>query len=149
MPIADRLHSAAVHLLRYARATDAESGLTPARTSVLSVLVFGGERSVGALAAEEQVSAPTMSRLVSALEADGWVERRPSRGDGRVVRVCATARARAMLTAARERRVARVAALLEGLTADECALLDRAAAHIECAVRQARGDAGGPPPRSG
>lgn len=142
--IADRLHSAALHLLRYARATDPESGLTPARASALSVLVFGGERSVGALAAAEQVTAPTMTRLVSALEADGWVERRASPLDGRVVLVSATPRAHAALQDARERRVARVAALLDGLSAREWAIVESAAARIEAAVREAAARAHGP-----
>lgn len=135
--IADRLHSAAIHLLRHARADDPESGLTPARASALSVLVFGGERSVGALAAAEQVTPPTMTRLVSALEADGWVERRPSPADGRVVLVAATRRAHAALEAAREQRVARIAGLLADLSAREWAIVESAAERIAAAVRAA------------
>ena len=40
--VADRLHSAAIHLLRYARKQDVLSREGPARLSALSVLVFGG-----------------------------------------------------------------------------------------------------------
>jgi len=40
--VADRLHSAAIHLLRRVRKQDAASGEGPARLSALSVLVFGG-----------------------------------------------------------------------------------------------------------
>ena len=45
------LHSAAIHLLRGLRAADRASGLTPARLSALSVLVFGGPCTLGELAA--------------------------------------------------------------------------------------------------
>ena len=40
--IADRLHSAAIHLLRRVRQQDTATGEGPARLSALSVLVFGG-----------------------------------------------------------------------------------------------------------
>jgi hypothetical protein len=53
--IADRLHSAAIHLLRRLRVRDRESGVGPAQLSALSVLVFGGPRSLGELADAEQV----------------------------------------------------------------------------------------------
>src|SRR5690349_20394741 len=81
--IADRLHSAAIHLLRSARKRDDASGLTGPRLSALSVVVFGGPLTIGALASAEQVSAPTMTRLVGALERAGLVERRRSDGDRR------------------------------------------------------------------
>ena len=39
---ADHLHSAAIHLLRTLRRSDARLGVGPAQLSALSVLVFGG-----------------------------------------------------------------------------------------------------------
>ena len=66
--IADRLHSAAIHLLRRVRKQDAATGEGPARLSALSVLVFGGPMTLGQLAAAEQVKPPTMSRIVTGLE---------------------------------------------------------------------------------
>ena len=66
--IADRLHSAAIHLLRRVRKQDAATGEGPARLSALSVLVFGGgPMTLGQLAQAEQVRPPTMSRIVSGL----------------------------------------------------------------------------------
>ena len=64
---ADRLHLAAIHLLRNVRASDVETGLSPARLSALSVLVFGGARTITQLAAAEQVRLPTMSGIVRGL----------------------------------------------------------------------------------
>lgn len=129
--VADHLHSAAIHLLRRVRRVDPESGVTAARLSALSVLVFGGPTTLGRLARAEQVSAPTMSRLVSALVRDGLAEREPHAEDGRAVVVTASARGRALLEQGRARRVAELTSLLEGLTDDELAALDRAARTIE------------------
>ena len=46
---ADRLHSAAIHLLRRVRRQDAASGLTAPRLSALSVVVFAGPVTLGQL----------------------------------------------------------------------------------------------------
>ena len=66
--IGDLLHSAAIHLLRKVRAQDRSAGIGPAQLSALSVLVFGGPRSLKELADAEQVRPPTMSRIVVGLE---------------------------------------------------------------------------------
>jgi hypothetical protein len=58
---ADRLHSAAVHLLRRLRRTDPLTGISAAQLSVLSVLM-GGPRTIGELALAEQVQPPTNNR---------------------------------------------------------------------------------------
>ena len=47
---ADRLHSAAIHLLRRLRREDAATGLSAPRLSALSVVVFGGPLTLGELA---------------------------------------------------------------------------------------------------
>ena len=73
--LADRLHSAAIHLLRLVRVQDAATGVAPARLSALSVIVFGGPVSLNDLARAEQVRPPTMSRIVDALEAEGLARR--------------------------------------------------------------------------
>ena len=89
---ADRIHSAAIHLLRRVRGVDAEAmGLSPARASALSVLVFGGARSLTELAEAERVTAATMSKLVSALGHAGFVRRYPDVNDARAIRIEATA----------------------------------------------------------
>src|SRR5207253_8380196 len=101
---ADRLHSAAIHLLRRLRVRDRESGIGPAQLSALSVLVFGGPRSLGELAEAEQVRPPTMSRIVSGLERTGLVKREATE-DGRRVRLVATAKGAKILWEGRKRRV--------------------------------------------
>jgi len=129
--VADRLHSAAIHLLRALRREDRALGVGPAKLSALSVLVFGGPRSIGALARAEQVRLPTMSRLVSALERDGLATRTPDPEDGRASRVHPTARGRTVLRQGRARRVATLTRRLEQLPEADRALLARAADLIE------------------
>ena len=48
--LADRLHSAAIHVLRYLRTEDEALGLTAPKLSALSVLVFRGPLTMGELA---------------------------------------------------------------------------------------------------
>lgn len=137
--VADRLHSAAIHLLRRVRVEDAATGVGPARLSALSVLVFGGPQTLGALAAAEQVRPPTMTRIVKGLVRNGLVTREVDAGDRRVVRVRATRRGRELLERGRRRRIEHLTRRLRGLSPRELALLMRAAALIEQAVRDASG----------
>src|SRR5713101_363659 len=88
--VADRLHSAAIHLLRRVRKQDAATGEGPARLSALSVLVFGGPMTLGQLAAAEQVKPPTMTRIVTGLESSGLAERAVDSKDARRVSIRAT-----------------------------------------------------------
>ncbi|HKE91758.1 MAG TPA: MarR family transcriptional regulator [Gemmatimonadales bacterium] len=129
--VADRLHSAAIHLLRALRREDRATGVGPAKLSALSVLVFGGPRSIGALARAEQVRLPTMSRLVAALERDGLAARTPDPADGRASRVHPTARGRSVLHRGRARRVEALTRRLAQLPEADRALLSRAADLIE------------------
>jgi DNA-binding MarR family transcriptional regulator len=129
--VADRLHSASIHLLRRVRRVDEETGLSAARLSALSVLVFGGPTTLGRLARAEQVSAPTMSRLVDALEREGLVTRGADERDGRAVLVAATAEGERILVEGRRRRTEELAGLFEELSADELEILGEAAAIVE------------------
>jgi DNA-binding MarR family transcriptional regulator len=116
--IADRVHAAAIRLLRRLRGTDSALGLSSPKASALSVLVFAGPQTLKDLAAAEQVRAPTMSRLVADLEADGLVTKEADVDDRRVVRIAATTKGRTLLESGRERR-------LEVLTAQIAALGER------------------------
>src|SRR3989449_11046410 len=101
---ADRLHSAAIHLLRRLRVRDRESGMGPAQLSALSVLVLGGgPRSLGELAGAEQVRAPTMRRIVAGLGRAGLVRRGKTEDGGRV-RLEATEKGTRILPEGRRRR---------------------------------------------
>lgn len=110
---ADRIHSASIHLLRRVAREDAAAGVSPARLSALSVLVFAGPRTVSELAAMERVKVPTMSRLVAAMEGEGLVRREPHGSDARAVVLHATAKGRRALDRGRELRLSLLEALLE------------------------------------
>jgi DNA-binding MarR family transcriptional regulator len=143
--IASRLHSAAVHLLRRARVDDPEmEGLTPARASALSVLGFGGARPLGELAAAEQVTAPTMSRLVSELERSGYVTREAGSDDARVVTVRATPKAVRALESGRQRRIGHVSALLDELSETEWTRVEKAVGLLERALGEVAPREGAP-----
>jgi DNA-binding MarR family transcriptional regulator len=127
LAVADRLHSAAIHLLRRVRTRDTESGVGPAQLSALSVLVFAGPRSLGELAAAEQVRPPTMSRIVAGLMRAGLVRRHVTKEDRRRLRLEATAKGTDLLWTARKRRVESLAASLRGLPAEQVEQLRQAA----------------------
>lgn len=129
--IAERLHAAALHLLRHVRRADPGSGVPPAQLSALSVLVFRGALSLTGLAAAEQVKPPTMTRIVDGLEASGLAIRRPDPADRRAALVAATAKGRRTMMKAREQRLAIVRDLLAPLPARDRAALDEASAVIE------------------
>lgn len=132
---ADRLHSAAIRLLRGVRRVDAAMGLGPAKSSALSVLVFGGPRSAGALAAAEGVKPPSLTRVIRELEADGLIRRRPDPRDGRAVTLEATAKARRTLEAGRARRTSLLAEWLATLDPMEARTLEQALPVLEKIVR--------------
>lgn len=132
---AERLHAAAIHLLRRLRREDDASGLTGPRLSALSVVVFDGPLTLSALAAAEQVRAPTMSRIVDAFVAAGLVTREPDPEDRRVALVRATAAGVRLLEEGRARRLAALSGELKELPPEDLATLARAAEILERVVR--------------
>jgi DNA-binding MarR family transcriptional regulator len=132
--LADRLHSAAIHVLRRVAREDAASGLGGPALSALSVVVFGGPVSLGRLAEAERVRPPTMTRTVQGLEAAGLVRRDSDPNDGRIVTISATEQGVEVLQAARARRVAALASSLAVFGERDLRTLERAAELLERAV---------------
>jgi DNA-binding MarR family transcriptional regulator len=129
--VADLLHSASIHLLRRAGEGDAATGLSAARLSALSVIVFRGPLTIRALAEAERVRSPTMSGIVNGLEGSRLVCRRPDSRDRRAVLVEATAAGRRLLSRGRARRIEAVAQRLADLSQTELTLLWRAGQLLE------------------
>jgi DNA-binding MarR family transcriptional regulator len=127
LDVADRLHGAAIRLLRAVRVVDDETGLSAPKLSALSVLIYGGPKSLTALARAEQVTAATMSKLVSDLEAEGLVVKRMDAADRRGVRIDVTAKGRALFQDARKRRLELLRSRVAKLSATERARLRDAA----------------------
>jgi DNA-binding MarR family transcriptional regulator len=140
--VASALNSGAIHLLRSLAAVDRLAGLTPARLSALSVIVFGGPRLLGELAAAEGVAGPTMTRIVDGLVAGGLAERRPDPRDGRAALIAATPAGEDLMRAAAGRRISAIASAIAELPAVDrrrltasAGLLDR----LATTVREAGG----------
>lgn len=124
--VADRLHSAAIHLLRRVRKQDEASGIGPAQLSALSVLVFGGPTTLGGLASAEMVKPPTMSRIVDALTRNGLAESVVDENDSRRLRIRATARGITLLQKGRRRRIKYLTEHLGNLPSEEVQRLEEA-----------------------
>ncbi|HKY49662.1 MAG TPA: MarR family transcriptional regulator [Candidatus Limnocylindria bacterium] len=132
--LADRLHSAAIHLLRRARRGDPLTGATPAQLSALSVLM-SGPKTLGDLAAAEQVRAPTISRLAAQMERIGLIRRRVDSSDRRVVRVEMTAKGRRTLGKGRQLRIADIERRVRRVDVREIETLEKAVTIIEGMLR--------------
>jgi DNA-binding MarR family transcriptional regulator len=147
------LNSAAIHLLRGMRAADRASGLTPARLSALSVLVFGGPSTLGHLARTEDVSGPTMTRIVDGLVNLGMATREEHPESARQVLISPTQAGVDLMQAAAGRRVDVIVAALAALpTGDRRAIVAAAPSLRELSARVpavardlARRDAPDPP----
>jgi DNA-binding MarR family transcriptional regulator len=134
--IADRLHSAAIHVLRRVRKQDTATGEGPARLSALSVLVFGGPMTLGQLAAAEQVKPPTMTRIINGLERSGLATRIADTRDARRVQIRATDKGVRLLQTARNRRIGYLADHLGTLSVKERTTLAQAVGILEDVLRR-------------
>jgi DNA-binding MarR family transcriptional regulator len=136
--LARRLDSVAIHQLRRLDREDSVAGASAARLSALAVLVFGGARTLGALAEAENVTPPSMTRLVTAMEADGLVTRAKSATDGRLVLVGATSKGERILEEGRKQRLAALAGWLGELRPGGLRTLDDAVDLLDEVLRVRR-----------
>ena len=113
------------------RAQRAETSLTLSQLATLATLDRHGALTPGELAAHEKVQPPSMTRLLSVLEAAGLVTRTAHPTDGRQVVMAVSAAGQAMLREDRRRRDAWLAQRLRTLDPDEVAVLGRAAAILD------------------
>jgi DNA-binding MarR family transcriptional regulator len=135
LAVADRLHSAAIHLLRRIRRQDVSSGVGPAQLSALSVLVFVGPRTLGELASAEQVKPPTMSRIIAGLKRSHLVSIAHDQNDGRRMSISATPQGVQLLQRGRQLRIEYLASHLGALTSVELGRLSSAADTLEKLLR--------------
>ena len=131
MDIANRLHSVAIHLLRRVRQEDPLTGLSPARLSALSVIGFGGPRTISELAEAEQVAVPTISRVVAALVAEELVERQADEQDRRTIYLTVTPKGMQVLREGQRRRTTQLGHLLAQLTPAEQETIAQALSSME------------------
>ncbi len=135
--LAARLASLSTVLQRHLSRVDAGEGLTRARLSALTLLVLGGPRTLGDLAAAEHVRPPTMTRLIHAMEADGLVEREKNPDDGRSIVLRATPKGIEQLELGRARQIAPLAETISDLERVERTQLEDAADLLGRVLRDA------------
>jgi DNA-binding MarR family transcriptional regulator len=142
LPLADELHSVAIHLLRLVRTEDRVTGVGPAQLSALSVLVFGGSMSLRRLADIEQVKPPTMVRIVQALVERQLAVSRADPSDARKIRISATRRGRSLILRARKRRVQALAGMLARRSDGDLRQLRKSVGILKSLISAATGPGG-------
>jgi DNA-binding MarR family transcriptional regulator len=120
-PSKDMLHAVLsfYRLSRSLRNTDLASDLTLERLSALSVVARREPVSISQLSVAEDVTAPTISRTVAALQNQSLVRCAADRNDGRSVLVSSTAKGRATLQKGMLRTLEQIAELLARLDRSE------------------------------
>lgn len=140
-----RLRLAIVRLARRQR-QQSGTGLTPSLQSALAVVDTRGPLTLGELAAFEQVSPPTTTRIVAKLEEMGLVARTVDPDDRRITRVDVTAEGHGQLAESRERRDAWLRDRLSELPAADVDALAAAVEPLEHLLRTADAEAPGGAP---
>jgi DNA-binding MarR family transcriptional regulator len=134
---AELAHDLRIACMRVARRVrfDADNTIAPHHFSVL-VRLLDEPRTLGELAAIEQVSPPSMSKAVGRLVDQGYVERSADPDDGRLVRLSLTQEGRSTVERERAHRDAWMTARIEGLAETDRDLLRRATELLEELVRR-------------
>ena len=120
------LNRVTTHLGRRLRRVDDRQTIGRARLSALSVLVFGGGRTMSELADDEGVTAATMHHVVAGLLRSGLAHKTADPTDRRKHRIEASAKGRRLMMDARAARLAMIEEGIAPLTAEERKCLSRA-----------------------
>lgn len=112
--IASRLRLSATRLARRLR-QESSAGLSPSQLSALAVIASHGPMTLGALAEQERVAPPSITKVVSKLESDGLVTRTTCPDDRRVCRVALSPDGAALLEETRRRKTAWLTARISEL----------------------------------
>ena len=106
-------------------------GVTQSQLSALATIVVQERITLSGLAEAERVQPPSITRVVDTLVSQGYATRTQSDEDRRVGWVEPTATGRALIETVRRQRDAYLAQRLRTLTADDRAVLARAAVLLE------------------
>ena len=129
--LAHDLRLAVMRLSRRLRQERADHGLPLGQLAVLATLDRLGPMTPGALAHQEQVRPPTMTKVLAHLADAGYVNRVADPADGRQQLISITDSARRLLREDRRRREEWLASLLVGLDAEQRAALQAALPVLE------------------
>lgn len=120
------LRTAVMRTSRRLRVEATGDVITPGQYTVLAQL-RNGPQTLRELAEREHVQAPSMTRIVNALTAQGFVSRTTHPTDGRQIQVAVTPAGEEVLAEAREQRTAWLAQRVAGLSEEDRLTLSRAA----------------------
>jgi DNA-binding MarR family transcriptional regulator len=115
-----------------------EGEITASQFSALSSISHYGPITLGKLASVERLRPPTVTRMVSALEESGLVQRRADTDDRRICRVEVTHLGRDLLERSRTRKDAYLATRLATLAPQELDVLRDATAVLERLLQEER-----------
>lgn len=135
--LADRLTLAAVRLTRWLRAADPSPRLSGPQASALAVVVHAGRLRMSDLAALEEVSRPTITRVAAELQGLGLIVREADPADGRVSWLTATEAGRALLAEGQARRIAPLAEAVAALPENRRAALAEGLVELERLLAEA------------
>jgi DNA-binding MarR family transcriptional regulator len=116
--IASRLRLSATRLARRLR-QESSAGLSPSQLSALAVIANSGPMTLGALAEQERVAPPSITKVVSILESDGLVTRTSCPEDRRVCRVAISPDGAALLEETRRRKTAWLSGRISELDSEQ------------------------------
>jgi DNA-binding MarR family transcriptional regulator len=125
-----RLRVAVLRLSRHLRKHDV-ADLTPTQVSALATIARDGPLRLGDLAAAERIAPSTLTRLVSALEDRGYLERAAVAGDARACVVSVTERGNAVLNRIRHETTSLLTESLLTLPPEQLAALSAALPALE------------------
>ncbi|KAA9161897.1 MarR family transcriptional regulator [Amycolatopsis acidicola] len=129
--LASRLRLAVVRLNRRLRAQRIDQTVSLTQIAAMSTLHKCGALTPGKLAAKEGVQPPSMTRVITALEELGFVERSPHPTDGRQAIVTLTGTGRKFVEETISVREAWLDRKLAGLSGAEREVLTQAAEIID------------------
>jgi DNA-binding MarR family transcriptional regulator len=128
--LASRLRLAVMRLSRRLR-QHAPADITPSQLSALATIAGAGRITLSGLAEAERVQPPSITRVVDVLVGRGLATRTPSDEDRRVAWVEPTTSGLELVDAVRRERDAYLAQRLRTLSAEDRAVLARAAVLLE------------------
>jgi DNA-binding MarR family transcriptional regulator len=144
LALATDLHRVSLHLARRLRSTRAAGALSNSKLMVLGLLQRGGPATGAGLASELAIQPQSLTRLLAALETDGYIGRDPDPVDRRQTLIRLTAAGADALGAdMRERRRRLAQAISRALTPAERDVLRVASGLMEqvaAAIAPAKGD---------
>jgi DNA-binding MarR family transcriptional regulator len=126
-----RLRRVIGRLARLFNASSASEDLTPTQASVLGLVAHRGPIGLAELTELEGLNPTMVSRVVSKLDAEGLVRRLPHPADQRAVQLEATEDGRQTHARIIDVRTRTVASILDGLSPDASAALEKALPALE------------------